>query len=56
MLGTPKEEPSLGIASEIEAECEIMEQSTLLCKQADATKALSKNNLQPASQFTSFGD
>ena len=36
--------------------CEIMEQSTLLCKQADETKALSKNNLQPASQFTSFGD
>ena len=36
--------------------CEIMEQSTLLCKQADETKALSKNNLQPASQSTSFGD
>jgi hypothetical protein len=37
-------------------QCEIMEQSTLLCKQADETKALSKNNLQPASQSTSFGD
>ena len=36
--------------------CEIMEQSTLLCKQADETKALSKNNLQPASQSNSLGD
>jgi hypothetical protein len=25
--------------------CEIMEQSTLLCKQADEAKVLSKNNL-----------
>jgi hypothetical protein len=49
--------PELAIASKKKPPlCEIMEQSTLLCKQADETKALSKNNLQPASQSTSFGD
>jgi hypothetical protein len=36
--------------------CEIMEQSALLCKQADSAKALNKNNLQPASQSASFGN
>jgi hypothetical protein len=33
-----------------------MEQSALLCKQADSEKALNKNNLQPASQSASFGN